>query len=282
MAHHRLLAGFVFGFVLLGCANNSDVLSKPAEEISLENSADASNRSSDNASDGALGEADEDVKVEGLAEGPVARWLLDDLQPDAVVPDSVGDADGVLIGGAATTDRNGREGGALNLDGDDHVEIDHNASLDLTNDFSIAAWIQYRPQAIQDTWYTVFEKSDPERGGHSRWGIWIRDDRLWVCYETADNSRQPCGIAEDPIPADGSWHHITGVRAGNQATLWVNGEMAGEVLVDRSEISRSSFLSFIGTDTYGEAPVWLDAALDDIQIFDRALGPDEIGQLASS
>ena len=210
-----------------------------------------------------------------LADGLVAHFPLDG---DAT--DSAGQSSGTLFGATPIADRFGRSAGALHFDGvDDYVEIPHTEALSLDHEFSITTWISHREQP-QSTWYTIFEKSDPERGGHSRWGLWVLDDEMWLCYEAGDGSGQPCGVAEGTIPYD-DWHHIAAVRSSGDAVLYVDGVEIGRDAIGDIAISQTPFLSYIGADLYATVPVFLDADLDDLRIYERALTSDEVVRLAS-
>ena len=120
----------------------------------------------------------------------------------------------------------------------------------MSGNFTVAAWIWFEEQDSNAEWYTVFEKSDPERGGHSRYGVWILDDTLALCIERSDHASQECVEADVPIP-HGAWHHVAAVRDGNRAQFYLDGVDAGSGLVGASPIAESEFSAFVGTDVYG-------------------------------
>ena len=104
---------------------------------------------------------------------------------------------------------------------------------------------------------------------------------MWLCYEAQDNSEQPCAGAGVPIGFD-EWHHVAAVRTASVARLYLDGEEVGEAPVGIQRISQSEFLSFIGTDTYDPGtPLFLNATVDDLRIYNRSLGPDEVEALAT-
>jgi hypothetical protein len=84
-----------------------------------------------------------------------------------------------------------RRESAYSLDGtDDYLVIPHSESLSLDMQATFSLWWKHEPQASQDENYTLFEKSDPERGGYSRYGMWLIGDHVEVCIEAPDSSAQ--------------------------------------------------------------------------------------------
>jgi len=209
------------------------------------------------------------------SEGLVAHYQL-----DGDAKDELSASPGVATSTEAVSDRNGNEAGALRFNGvDAFIEIEHTDAVSLSNEFTIAAWIKAEPSDGQGHFWSIFEKSDPERGGHSRYGLWLRDGLLWTCYEAFDNSEQPCADTTVPVPVD-AWHHVAAVRSGRRAILYLDGVEVVNSFVGNRDISQTEFNVFIGTDRYEEPSVWLHADLDDIRIYNRPLTPDELLQLA--
>ena len=208
-------------------------------------------------------------------DGLVAHYPLDG---DAV--DAVGQSSGVVSGATRVAGRRGDEGGALRFDGaDDLVTFAHTDGLSLLADFTIAVWVDIDTPDDLDEFWTLFEKSDPERDGHSRYGLWLQGGRPWACFEAADNSQQPCVEADMSIGE--GWHHVAAVRSGRRAIVYVDGVEVANAFVGLGEISQTEFDAFIGSDGYQRDPSWLTGAVDDLRIYDRGLSADEVADLAS-
>ena len=186
------------------------------------------------------------------------------------------DNHGTIHGATLTTDRFGKADSAYHFDGeDDYIEVPDAKPLDLTFAASISVWLLYEPQPTQD-FYTILEKSDPERGGHSRYGMWIRNDIAEFCVQPADiNMPQRCLDSEIPLEPQ-QWHHIVGTSDGGTLRIYIDGEFAGEREFPRSAISQNTFELFIGTDLYSDGVVYTTGALDEIRIYKRALSEEEI------
>ena len=195
------------------------------------------------------------------------------------IRDSV--TNGAVSGAEPVVDRNGTRASALAFDGvDDSVRFEQAGALNVAQDFSIALWIEPGEQ-IGNAWYTLFEKSDPERGGHSRYGLWLHGVRPAACFEASDNSQQPCVESEVDLPLDG-WHHVAAVRDQRRLIIYIDGAEVANGFVGLHEVSQTNFDAFIGNDGYEPGAPWLDATLDDLRVYNRALSPAEIIELAES
>lgn len=160
-----------------------------------------------------------------------------------------------------------------------YLVIPHSESLSLSGEATFSLWWRHTPQASQDQYYTLFEKSDPERGGHSRYGMWLIGDHVEVCIEAPDDSQQSCLDSEDALQA--GWHHLAATYDGSSLRIYLDGELSGEREVDPAGISQSSFEVFIGTDQYAPEPLYTEGAIDELRIYDQALSEEEIAVLAA-
>jgi len=95
-------------------------------------------------------------------------------------------------------------------------------------------WWKHEPQASQDEYYTLFEKIDPERGGHSHYGMWLIGDHAEVCTEAPDNSAQSCLDSTGAI--EKGWHHLAASYDGTTLCIYLDGELSSERTVEPSGI----------------------------------------------
>lgn len=209
--------------------------------------------------------------------------LIGHFPLDGDAADLTGSTPGEVIGTSAAADRHGQAGKALRVAEDNWVQFSDAGALNVTRNFSIAIWVQPAdtgPDGIGPDWYTLFEKSDPERGGHSRYGLWLHGDRPAACFELEDNSRQVCVEASDSLPSDGDWHHVAAVRADRRLILYLDGAEVANGFVGLHRVSQTDFDAFIGADTYQPETPWLDASVDELRVYDRALTAAEVLALA--
>lgn len=185
---------------------------------------------------------------------------------------------GIVQGATLIPDRFGNPDSAYHFDGvDDLIEVPFDPSLNLSLQGSISLWHLFEPQAAE-IYYTLVEKSDPDRGGHARYGMWVIGDRAEFCVDSVSVGFQQCLDAEVALQP-GSWHHIVGVTDGSSLTIYIDGQTAGSLNYPRDGISASSFELFMGADLYNDRVVCLKGGLDDVRIYRRALSADEVQQL---
>ena len=183
---------------------------------------------------------------------------------------------GIVRGASLTADRFGQPDSAYRFDGqDDYIEVADSSPLDLTFGATLSAWLFYELQPTQD-FYTILEKSDPERDGHSRYGMWLKNDLAEFCVQPADLTLpQRCLDSEITLEPQ-QWHHLAGVSDGETLRIYVDGALAGERSFSSSAISQNSFELFLGTDLYSGQIIYIRGAIDDIRIYKRALADGEI------
>ena len=189
--------------------------------------------------------------------------------------------DAEVRGATLAQGHDGKTGSAYQLDGtDDYLVVPHSESLSLDAQATFSLWWFHQPQASQDEYYTLFEKSDPERGGHSRYGMWLIGDHVEVCVEAPDNSEQSCLDSTGTLTE--GWHHLAASFDGLSLRLYLDGEPSGERAVEPAGISQSNFEIFIGTDQYAPEPLYTQGVIDELRIYNRALSQDEIAALAQT
>lgn len=185
-----------------------------------------------------------------------------------------------IFGATFVEDRDGNNNSAIQFDGvDDYLQVDHtNRSLDLNFTATISLWFYHQPQEDGRTFYTLLEKGDPDRGGHSRYGLWLIDNHVEFCIQPNSGSFHFCLDSVQPLEAE-QWHHIVGVHTGEALEIYIDGELDNSSTHGRVGISTSPFELFIGTDLYAPTPVYTNGTLDDVRIYRRPLTSDEIQQL---
>lgn len=212
-----------------------------------------------------------------LDEGLVTSYAF---QGNAVDASSQGN-DAEVRGATLTEGYDGEAKSAYSLDGsNDYLVISHSESLSLDTRATFSLWWKHEPQAAQDEYYTLFEKSDPERGGHSRYGMWLIGDHVEVCIEAPDNSAQNCLDSTGALEA--GWHHLAASYDGKALRVYLDGELSGERTIEPSGISQSNFEIFVGTDRYAPAPLYTRGVIDELHIYNRALNRNEIAALAGA
>jgi hypothetical protein len=136
--------------------------------------------------------------------------------------------------------------------------------LDLTHDLTLSAWVR-ADENSQDLRPIV---------ASGRFVLGTRGARFWVTVDGATGHAVQLASSV-PLEPD-TWHHVAVTRRGPRLSLWIDGN---ESRLEHDVPARSSAAPlFVGRDAAGER--WR-GAIDDLQIWDRALLPSAITILAT-
>ena len=234
----------------------------------------------------------QDVATAVLTDGIVSAWLFEGSS-NTTVFDSAGDNDGDINGGVTRVD--GKLGKGLQFNGTDaYVEIPDDVSLHLPDAMTVAAWMN---TAVSSNHAAIAWKGDIVG-----WGA----NFSWrVCTTTAGLTWGRCKaggeeyFATDGVISTNTWHHVAMVSrtepepgTGRYMSAYVDGEdVTGVTGQAGNLVEAPPYLVFegkpveigvgrgiggtVGNDTY------FTGIIDEVLIYDRALEPGEIGQLAA-
>ena len=190
-----------------------------------------------------------------------------------------GTANGVLFGAAA-----GRT--FASFDGvDDYISIPHDASIDFGTDFSVSMWVN-TTQTSKGTLFqkyngtsgtdpsilTLFVNYDGTEAGKARFGY--RNSNNVYKYATSTTSIN-----------DGSWHHVTMQLQGTEMKLYIDGALEATTTGVASGSFTSSEPIHLGRwykPWSGEVEAFYMGAMDEVNIWSRALTADQVATIYSS
>ena len=175
----------------------------------------------------------------------------------------------------------GKFGSAVQLNGGspaNYVQLPQGIVTGLT-DFTIAAWVN--PAAVPN-WARVFDFGTGETaymfitvsaGGtnNPRYAITI-----------SGNGNEQRLDAPGPLPLN-QWTHLAVTLSGSTGTLYVNGAAVDTntaMTLNPSSLPATT-QDYVGKSQFPPDPV-LDSAVDEVQIYDRALSADEVQSLTTS
>ena len=189
-------------------------------------------------------------------------------------------------------------GKSMLFDGDDAVILGNPAILNFgTGDFTISAWS--KKDSSVDQRGNVYSNGGDNGGGirsvlaigefivHPQSVVLTLDDNS---DKIQPRSGDPRGTGFDPINApDDQWSHIIGMRAGNEARVYVNGVLADMVILPNGyDLSGQSQLpAYIGvgasanSDPIGAFEKFYTGRIDDVSIWDTALSANDISFLTA-
>ena len=99
-----------------------------------------------------------------------------------------------------------------------------------------------------------------------------------VAFVLSDGSVTVSTIGYVPGLNDGAWHHVSGVRNGSQALIYVDGILAGSAPLAIGSAGNSAMT----LAKYGAQSIFYSGSLDEFAIHGRALSEAEIGDLAGA
>ncbi len=202
-----------------------------------------------------------------LPGGLLGHWRLDDSPADAS-----GRAQ------AATPVREprwgpGKIGGALVLDGRGaHATVPDSEALRLTGDLTIAFWM--RKDAESGDWVRIVGKGDERI---RNFGVWEESGagKRHLFQQYHSGGAAVLNFESRAHVEVGAWTHVAAVVEGNVGALYVNGEKDSERA--RTGVPGTSAAPLTFGYAGHHAP--FQGALDDIRLYARALGAEEVRAL---
>ncbi len=196
--------------------------------------------------------------------------------------------DGVVNGATLTEDRFGNANAAYGFDGvSNYIEIQDNDNLDLTNQFSISAWVEIPDYSLNPGYSqrTILGKPRPNGGtGFSLFALIGNDCSCpnILQYGAGWNNDivNEFIASADTMPL-ASWTHIVFTNDGYTAKLFKNGVEVATTDFDLSLLNSDQSL-YIGKEfdfSNSSDNRWYKGHLDDIGIWNRALTPEEVQEL---
>lgn len=203
----------------------------------------------------------------------IGYWPLDEASGTESA-DATGNGHTVTLGdGVAWTD--GVDGSSITASGAPQNTTASVPELDTTGNYSVSAWV--RMDALPVGGFATAVSMDGLTG-RSAFFLQYGDPIDGFAFAFPDGPRAVAVMT----PELGSWHHLVGVRdaAAGQLKLYVDGALAA------TEPNRGGTLS-TGTLALGRAQ-WdgnrvdfLNGAIDDVHLFDKALTDAEVAALAT-
>lgn len=176
---------------------------------------------------------------------------------------------GTVSGATLTFDRFGNPDSAYHFDGyGDYIYMAPSPSLNITGDLTIAAWVDLSSSSVDRN--AVIFSDLLEVSPHDGYSF-----RLWDGNKLSFFAGDPRLTATTPLEVD-VWTHVAVVLSGTTATSYINGAFDSSATV--SVPTSSSVNPTIGASAQ-QAYGW-NGDIDDITVYNRALSPAEISQLA--
>jgi hypothetical protein len=205
--------------------------------------------------------------------GLVGRWTFDEQAGSTARDVSEGANTATLANGASWAD--GHLGGALSLNGvDQYAEVADSAAFGSMQMITLAAWI--KPNRITSTRQEIvcFKGSDLANVGavlalHENDGSRVR---MWVKVGSAWQ-----GVTSSGTITVGEWHHVLGSYDGATVRVYIDGVLQGSTSA-AGTMANGNHVVTIGARSPNRQN-YFGGAVDDVQIYNRALASDEVAKL---
>jgi len=205
----------------------------------------------------------------------IAHWAIDEAEGN-ITHDIAGENHGTLYGEPAWQPAGGKIDGALQFDGiDDYISTDF--VLDPAEAaFSIFTWIKGGAPG-----QVVISQADGAGSGET----WLGADPLLGKLMTglvppAAVRFVPQALVSESVITDGQWHHIGFAWDGSYRTLYMDGTEIAKDATAQAALKSADGGMYIGTGNNLEAVTFFSGLIDDVRIYNLALGAEEIAALA--
>ena len=202
------------------------------------------------------------------AEGFVSYWKFDEGS-GTIAGDSSGTNQGNISGATWTT---GEVDGALSFDGmDDYIAITDAASLDITGDITLEAWINVA--APGNNYDGIITKSSGGQATQSVYAL-MQSAGSNAYYFAASDGSTIHSTGNTAALSTGTWHHLVGVKSSTHISIFVDGVLANNKEAVFTMHTNNEPVRIGRLAQYG----YFSGKIDEVAIYNRALTAEEIQQ----
>lgn len=162
-------------------------------------------------------------------------------------------------------------GGTLDFDGvNEYVQIPHTASLNLTNEITVEAWVN-----IDSFPVTIMRVA--QKGGYSNasgWGMNVYSSPGFMLYVNVYDSAGTRFYVQGGNVSLNTWTHIAFTYDATAVNLYINGTNVKTTPTNGLAMSTNTTNLILGAQS--TLVNYFDGTIDELQIYDRALSLAEI------
>ncbi|MEM6451907.1 MAG: NF038122 family metalloprotease, partial [Cyanobacteria bacterium P01_D01_bin.105] len=203
--------------------------------------------------------------------GLVAHWSFDEAAGNTVT-DSINGLSGTLHN-MEDSDRNqGAVGQSINFDGvNEHGIVDSAEALTLganNADFSVSFWLKLEEDST-GSWRKILHKGETNQD--RTFGLWTQPNSNRIHYRISTTASWNEGGNSQKELTVNQWTHVSYVKEDNKLSLYLDGQLDSSVNLRGEVIGNDGPLRLGSTG--------LDASLDDLRLYDRALTQQDVSAL---
>lgn len=172
-----------------------------------------------------------------------------------------------LLGGSIQGGQGGASGYALDFNGANYVTMPDAASLDVTNQFTLEAWVY--PQQFSGQDRAVISKVGGTGGNNGYQFGFSSDGKLWMSFNSPGQSWGSAnGVSTSPLDILNRWTHVAATYDNDTIRLYVNGQLtASNTVGARAVVNSTSTLRISGDDNNH---VYFDGLIDEVRLWNIA------------
>ena len=156
---------------------------------------------------------------------------------------------------------------ALSFDGGaDFVLVTNTPSLDLSNQFTLEAWVYPRSFSGRDR--AVISKVGGTGGNNGYQMGFGQDGRLFLLFNASGESWPANSVSTPPLDILNKWTHVAGTYDNDTMRLYVNGLLAASNTIGAKSAVKSLSNLRIGVDDNGS--VFFDGVIDEARVWNVA------------
>ncbi len=223
----------------------------------------------------------------GNSEAIALYYQFDTVENNYRTPDSSGSGRSGVVSGASLT--SGKINQAISLGGNDFIEAENSASLDLTDKFTLSTWM-YLTSNTQGIFGQKMQRIVEKTHDGALWPSYsLRVDNIngqdkiaFGMYDGYQNSanQQNREVYSNNVITKGKWYLVTLVFNAGDASLYINGVLDNSKRIDATPYdNQAPLLIGAGKSSSGAYRDFFNGYLDDLRIYNRVLSASEIQSL---
>lgn len=169
------------------------------------------------------------------------------------------------------TYESGVKGQAINLNGDDYLNLGQENEFDVDY-LTLAAWVNFAETPTNQS--VIFSTDD---GINRNWALYMYNEntlRFFIFYNGGTLQLRDYSFT----PEVGTWYHLVAVANGTQIVIYIDGEKVIDRtysgILDKAPVDLKIGKGRIANDNF-------NGLIDDVMIFNRSLSQEEINALYS-
>ena len=183
---------------------------------------------------------------------------------------------GTPSGATLTTDRNGNANSAYQFNGtDNYIRLLNPLPID--NTFTLSFWAYN--EMTGSNYGNIISDGGSQDGGND-FLLNLSGDRIGIRADKGGNSlnyeyNSPSGMSN--LTISNKWVHVVWVMNPNQSLIYLDGSKIAEINESGTNTGYHDLNSFIGArQVWGSPDTFFKGKIDDIDIYNRALTPNEV------